>query len=166
MSPRRLSSNRELIDTQAGYVLHKTLELLGLPPSNIFVHVLSKGTNVHSSSEIDTVEKLVEEHDIERVVVLDQGSRPGPVVRNLKDGLGAVLVIDHHQSDEVSEPAVAQGRKLNDFSIVSRWRYDTHGLQKQSNSECIPVDIPHMSSTASGSAGEDRLGGFDGYRGR
>ncbi|KAI5453465.1 hypothetical protein NCC49_005940 [Naganishia albida] len=89
----------------SGYVLHKTLELLGLPPSNIFVHVLSKGTNVHSPNEIDTVEKLVEQHDIERVVVLDQGSRPGPVVRNLKDGLGAVLVIDHHQSDEFPDGA-------------------------------------------------------------
>lgn len=84
--------------------MFKTLELLGLPPSNIFVHVLSKGTNVHSPSEIETVEKLVEEHDIERVVVLDQGSRPGPVVRNLRDGLGAVLVIDHHQSEDVSDP--------------------------------------------------------------
>lgn len=85
----------------AGYVLHRTLELLGLPPSHIFVHVLSKGTNVHSPGEIEAVEKLVEENQIERAVILDQGSRPGPVIRNLKDGLGAVLVIDHHQSDEV-----------------------------------------------------------------
>lgn len=37
-------------------------------------------------------------------MVLDQGSRPGPVVRNLRDGLGAVLVIDHHQSEDVSDP--------------------------------------------------------------
>ncbi|KAJ9105576.1 hypothetical protein QFC19_003558 [Naganishia cerealis] len=84
----------------AGYVCQKTLELLGLPASNIFVHVLSKGTNVHSESEIEGIERLVENHDIDRVIILDQGSRPGPVVRNLKDGLGAVLLIDHHQSDE------------------------------------------------------------------
>lgn len=83
-------------------MLYKTLELLGLPPSNIYVHVLSKGTNVHSPAEIETVEKLVEENGIERAVILDQGSRPGSVIRNLPDGLGAVLVIDHHQSDEVS----------------------------------------------------------------
>lgn len=83
-------------------MLQKTLELLGLPPSRIFVHVLSKGTNVHSESEIEVLERIVEENQIERAVILDQGSRPGPVIRNLPDGLGAVLVIDHHQSDEVS----------------------------------------------------------------
>ena len=85
----------------AGYVLQKTFEFLGLPPSHIFVHILSKGTNVHSISEIEAAEKFVKDNGIERVVILDQGSRPGPVIRNLPDGLEAVLLIDHHQSDEV-----------------------------------------------------------------
>ncbi len=87
----------------AGYVLYKTLNLLGLPgETKIFVHVLSKGTNVHSESERDTMESLIESHGIERAVVLDQGSRPGPIVRNLK-GVGAagLLLIDHHWSQQV-----------------------------------------------------------------
>jgi single-stranded DNA-specific DHH superfamily exonuclease len=86
----------------AGLVLHKTLCLLGIDPADIHVHVLSKGTNVHSSSEIATMEALVEQHDIERAIVLDQGSRPGAILRNLKGvGLAGLMVIDHHQSKEV-----------------------------------------------------------------
>ena len=86
----------------AGYVLHKTLELLGLASDDIYVHVLSKGTNVHSETEVASMERMVEEHKIERVVVLDQGSRPGKIVGNLPEGGSALLLIDHHQSEEVS----------------------------------------------------------------
>lgn len=93
----------------AGYVMHKTIELLGLPATNIFVHVLSKGTNVHSPSEREVIESLVEREGIERVVVLDQGSRPGSIIANLPphspssgDDQKPMLLIDHHQSAEVS----------------------------------------------------------------
>jgi nanoRNase/pAp phosphatase (c-di-AMP/oligoRNAs hydrolase) len=65
------------------------------------VHVLSKGTNVHSASEVETMERMVEASSIERVIVLDQGSRPGKIVGNLPDGGSALLLIDHHQSAEV-----------------------------------------------------------------
>lgn len=87
----------------AGYVLHKTLELLGLPADHIYVHVLSKGTNVHSEAETNAMEKMVQENNIERVVVLDQGSRPGKIVGNLTDGGSALLLIDHHQSEDVCQ---------------------------------------------------------------
>ena len=50
------------------------------------------------------MEKLVQMDDIERVVVLDQGSRPGKIVGNLPEGGSALLLIDHHQSEEVSAP--------------------------------------------------------------
>ncbi|KAG7529431.1 hypothetical protein FFLO_05659 [Filobasidium floriforme] len=90
----------------AGYVLHKTLELLGLPADHIYVHVLSKGTNVHSEAEVNAMERMVDENGIERVVVLDQGSRPGKIVGNLPDGGKALLLIDHHQSEEFPPDAV------------------------------------------------------------
>jgi nanoRNase/pAp phosphatase (c-di-AMP/oligoRNAs hydrolase) len=82
-------------------VLHKTLQLLGLSADDIYVHVLSKGTNVHSETEVASMERMVEENKIERVVVLDQGSRPGKIVGNLSEGGSALLLIDHHQSEEV-----------------------------------------------------------------
>jgi nanoRNase/pAp phosphatase (c-di-AMP/oligoRNAs hydrolase) len=47
------------------------------------------------------MERMVEENSIERVIVLDQGSRPGKIVGNLPDGGSALLLIDHHQSAEV-----------------------------------------------------------------
>jgi len=50
------------------------------------------------------MEKLVQMHGIESVVVLDQGSRPGKIVGNLPEGGSALLLIDHHQSEEVSAP--------------------------------------------------------------
>jgi nanoRNase/pAp phosphatase (c-di-AMP/oligoRNAs hydrolase) len=56
---------------------------------------------VHSASEVETMERMVEENSIERVIVLDQGSRPGKIVGNLPDGGSALLLIDHHQSAEV-----------------------------------------------------------------
>jgi hypothetical protein len=90
----------------AGYVLHKTLTLMGLPRDHIYTHVLSKGTNVHSASEIAAMEALIEEHGIERAVVLDQGSRPGAIVSNLRGeggGRRGLMVIDHHQSKEVRD---------------------------------------------------------------
>jgi hypothetical protein len=47
------------------------------------------------------MEAMVKMYGIERVVVLDQGSRPGTIVGNLPQGGGALLLIDHHQSEEV-----------------------------------------------------------------
>ncbi len=59
------------------------------------------------------MEALVEEHGIERAVVLDQGSRPGSILRNLKGvGLAGLMVIDHHQSQEVCVLRVCAGPKV------------------------------------------------------
>jgi single-stranded DNA-specific DHH superfamily exonuclease len=81
----------------AGTLLYRTLLHLGLPDEKITVHHLQKGTNVHSDQERERMIAV----GADRIVVLDQGSRPG---RSLVDSNGEikVLVIDHHMSNEVS----------------------------------------------------------------
>lgn len=123
----------------AGYVMHKTLELLGLPANDIFVHVLSKGTNVHSASERETIESLIKREDIERVVVLDQGSRPGPIVGTLPVGSEAqakpMLLIDHHQSTEVSQLQFGRPGPSSELCFAS----------SRLNRSCSPPATPHRS---------------------
>ena len=69
---------------------------MGHSPALIHVHVLSKGSNVHSDRERD----LMESYDADKVIVLDQGSRPGPPLVASK-GHPRVLIVDHHMSVEV-----------------------------------------------------------------
>ncbi|CAD6575066.1 MAG: hypothetical protein TREMPRED_001293 [Tremellales sp. Tagirdzhanova-0007] len=57
----------------AGTLLYQTLVHLGHPPSSIQVHHLAKGLNVHSDEERDRMTA----YGAERIVLLDQGSRPG-----------------------------------------------------------------------------------------
>jgi hypothetical protein len=75
-------------------MLHRILTVKGLPAHKIAVHHLSKGNNVHSDVELERMA----EYRADRVVVLDQGSRPG---RALLPGT-PTLIIDHHMSDSVS----------------------------------------------------------------
>nr|XP_031863515.1 uncharacterized protein CI109_000765 [Kwoniella shandongensis]KAA5530587.1 hypothetical protein CI109_000765 [Kwoniella shandongensis] len=85
----------------AGTLLYRTLTHMGHPPSLISIHHLTKGNNVHSDVERD----IMVRYDSEKVVVLDQGSRPGrsivPPLKGQKDK--RVLIIDHHMSDEWPE---------------------------------------------------------------
>lgn len=74
---------------------------------------------MHSDSERQAIDKFVQEERVDRVVVLDQGSRPGRIVIGFKDveedkdgtglqdekgrpGKMPLLLIDHHQSEAVS----------------------------------------------------------------
>lgn len=76
----------------AGTLLYKTLIHLGHPKDKIAVHHLSKGTSIHTPTEREKMDA----YGMERTIVLDQGSRPGPPLTNAK-----VLIIDHHLSSEV-----------------------------------------------------------------
>lgn len=71
-------------------VMHRTLLHLGVAPSHIHIHHLSKATHVASASETEKIKAL----NPAAVIVLDQGSRPGPPL--LGAGTPPVLVIDHH----------------------------------------------------------------------
>ena len=85
----------------AGTLLYQTLVHLGHPPSSIQVHHLAKGLNVHSDEERDRMTA----YGAERIVLLDQGSRPGRALIQAQgddDVSNRVLIIDHHMSDEAS----------------------------------------------------------------
>ncbi|CCG82437.1 Putative uncharacterized protein [Taphrina deformans PYCC 5710] len=81
----------------AGTIMLRTLVTLGLDSSLISVHLLSKGTGIHSAEETDKIVKLEPKH----IIVLDQGSRGGPPI--LADV--PTLIIDHHYSFEFPEEA-------------------------------------------------------------
>ena len=136
----------------AGYVLHKTLEILGLPADHIYVHVLSKGTTVHSEAEVNAMERMVEENGIERVLVLDQGSRPGKIVGNLPDGGKALLLIDHHQSEQVShifKSVWIEGAKTDRFlSTVSTRCCGPYSVPYLADRHYLPFDIYDMSTSS------------------
>jgi len=85
----------------AGTLLYKCLVMLGLPSDRISVHHLTKGHNVHSDHE----RALMTTFEPQRIVVLDQGSRPGrALIERLPDTPEgpSTLIIDHHMSNEVS----------------------------------------------------------------
>lgn len=76
----------------------RTLISLGLAEDLISVHLLSKGTGIHSVEETDKIQLMRPEH----LIILDQGSRKGPPI--LLDV--PTLILDHHYSFEFPEQAV------------------------------------------------------------
>jgi hypothetical protein len=152
----------------AGYVLHKTLTLMGLPADHIYTHVLSKGTNVHSASEIATMEALIEQHGIERAVVLDQGSRPGAIVSNLRGeggGRRGLMVIDHHQSREVRDIIATRSqcpRIANAIVPVPTRIHRPDRLQHVAHIHHLLAHIPHMFAAPPSSSRANRLGSSHG----
>ena len=81
----------------AGTLLYRTLQHLGHPTDLIRVHHLAKGTNVHSEAEMSKMADA----GMDKVVVLDQGSRPGRPLVPKQSSDPRVLIIDHHLSDKV-----------------------------------------------------------------
>lgn len=71
--------------------------LLGLPAELIEVHLLSKGSTVHSQEE----RRRMALHEPVYCFVIDHGSRSGPPVI---DGEHTALVIDHHFATESDFP--------------------------------------------------------------
>lgn len=82
----------------AGAIMLRTLVALGANEDMISVHLLSKGTGIHSDEETSKI-KLLEPGFI---IILDQGSRKGPAILQ---GV-PTLIIDHHYSFEFPEEAV------------------------------------------------------------
>ena len=78
-------------------IVYKTLVLLGLHPSLIEIHFLSKHATVHDEGERD---KMTGKNP-KFVIVLDHGSRKAPPV--VSDQGAKVLIMDHHLSDEFPE---------------------------------------------------------------
>lgn len=84
----------------AGVIIHRTLTFLGLSPSLIDVHLLKKGASIHSEDERATMQSK----DPKYVIVVDQGSRPGPPIVESPEVKS--MIIDHHLSDEFPRNAL------------------------------------------------------------
>lgn len=100
-------------------------------------------------------------YSCDRVIVLDQGSRPGPsIVSATSEAEKTVLIVDHHMSTEVrwhlekSDDTVA--RRIDGFIRV----------QLIPHLDDVFADLPDVSSITPPSVREDRLGGRDGCRRR
>ena len=84
----------------AGVIVHRTLSALGVSSSLIETHLVGKGSNIHNDAE----RLSMKEKEPKYVIVVDQGSRPGPPII---DALHAkCLIIDHHLSDEFPADSV------------------------------------------------------------
>ena len=65
-------------------MLYETLKLLGVPEDKIAVHLITKGVNLHSDAGRELLRERVTAHAAAhsasgaRIIVVDQGSRPGP----------------------------------------------------------------------------------------
>lgn len=94
LSPERpllIIPDKDADGLSSGQILHRTLLHLGVAEDCIKVHHLTKGTNPASHSETDSYKS----YNPAAVVMLDQGSRPGPPLLGPGDQT-PVLVIDHH----------------------------------------------------------------------
>jgi len=84
----------------AGVIIYRTLETLGLNTDLIDVHLVAKGRNIHDEEERSKMAAKSPGY----VVVVDQGSRSAPPV---VDTAGVKsLIIDHHLSDEFPQDAL------------------------------------------------------------
>ena len=77
----------------SGVTLYRTLIALGLESCLIEVHLIKKGTTVHSQSER---ERMGPRNPV-YIIILDQGSVAGPPI--VDDPKTKSLILDHHLSD-------------------------------------------------------------------
>lgn len=80
----------------AGCIMYRTLIALGHDESLISVHLLSKGTGIHSAEETEKIQAFAPGY----VVILDQGSKSAPSMNV------PTLIIDHHYSFEFPDQAL------------------------------------------------------------
>lgn len=85
----------------SGVIMYRTLvQALGIDPSRIDIHLMTKGSNLSAESQRDSMSK----YGAKWIIVLDQGSRNGPpLVPGAENGwkyehVEAVrtMVVDHH----------------------------------------------------------------------
>lgn len=77
----------------SGVIMYRTLVKLGLDPSLIEVHLVEKGSNIHTESE----RKAMAAKNPAYIIVLDQGSVAAPPL--IDSPSAKSLIIDHHLSD-------------------------------------------------------------------
>lgn len=83
----------------SGVIMYRTLVKLGLNEAVIDVHLVQKGTNVHTDSERESMAAKAPAY----IIVLDQGSAAAPSI--IESSSAKSLIIDHHLSDVFPEHA-------------------------------------------------------------
>jgi hypothetical protein len=82
-------------------ILHRTLTRLGLSPTLISTHIVTKGVSIHDMSEREQLS--ITYKDVSYLIVLDQGSRASPPL--LSNPSTKTLILDHHLSDAFPQNA-------------------------------------------------------------
>jgi len=87
----------------------------------------------------------MEAYDTDKVVVLDQGSRPGRALVSSKEQEDKrVLIVDHHMSDDVSTLLLVSA----DLPVPSRLS-SPHGMSDTTNSHSCASHLPDASTSTS-----------------
>ncbi|KAG8627590.1 hypothetical protein KVT40_005073 [Elsinoe batatas] len=94
----QIGPDKDADGLSSGVNLHRTLVTLGLSPDLISVHLLEKGTTVHSEHERARLAYLSPSY----LFVLDHGSRSSPP---LVPSPCTTLIIDHHHSTPSDFPS-------------------------------------------------------------
>ncbi|ORY75817.1 DHH family protein [Protomyces lactucae-debilis] len=101
-----LCPDKDADGLSAGVIMYRTLTRLGLDPSQIQVHLLSKGTSLFSETERSSISQKAPGH----IIVLDQGSCRAPA---LLHGV-PTLILDHHYSTAFPDDAVICSAALHE----------------------------------------------------
>lgn len=142
----------------AGAILRHTLLLLGVAPELLNVHLLSKGTNIHSETEREKMAAKSPSY----IFVIDQGSRPGP---RIIDAEHTGLVIDHHHATEDDFPAESEHvstLKVRLGSIIANGVITGIRMLFSSCSDLSPTYVYNLPTTALRSRRTLRLAVYSG----
>ena len=99
-SPVLIVPDKDADGLSSGVIIHRTLTSLGLSPDLISVHLISKGTTIHDDPE----RAAMSAHNPSYIIIVDQGSRPGPPIIDNPDTKS--LIIDHHLCDSFPSNAI------------------------------------------------------------
>ena len=118
----------------AGVIIHRTLIALGLSSSLISVYLIKKGFSIHTEEE----RSAMQSRDPKYIIVVDQGSRPGPPVVDSPDVKS--MIIDHHLSDEFPKNALVSNA-CHISCLKLRKSLDCFGLPLPTCRDFFPLDV-------------------------
>lgn len=109
--PTLIVPDKDADGLSAGVIVCRTLTRLGLDEKLLDVHLVQKGSNIHEETE----RQLMSEKRPKFIIVLDQGSRGGPLV--IDDTESKSLVIDHHLSDQFPKDSTVRPTPENLYLV-------------------------------------------------
>ena len=110
----------------AGVILFRTLETLGLRRDLLDVHLLEKHNNVHDESE----RRAMQAKNPRYILVVDHGSIEAPPIVDSSNTKS--LVIDHHLSDKFPKDAMVGASGLDRKAASDIFRLSPHATIRRS----------------------------------